>query len=319
MRFAKFAGIWVVGMALIVLVTNLAGVAMAKLLGADSLMLSLTGYSKKMHLPQTVAVTEEEQRQNAAILTVRALMSDQRLSPARSNKLLGMLTFTDMDIDQTTWYYDADGTTPFMHGVFHIVYRQGEEKRKLTDTVGLVDLRAFCETPAAETLIAALDETPDARVRLDSYTQDGYLLTPAKLTLLSADGTTLTSIDCTASGDLQTADDLFVLNSGSNEPFEMNDLRYQLSNAQLPERRCDRRAAALAAQTDAAGEDISATVHPRLGFGHMMVEEVEVTDHTAGVVVGDFDYHRSVLLYIALLGTVLTVLLALIYRAKRSL
>ena len=51
----------------------------------------------------------------------------------------------------------------------------------------------------------------------------------------------------------------------------------------------------------------------------MMVEETEVTDHTAGVVVGDFDYHRSVLLYISLLGTVLTVLLALIYRAKRSL
>ena len=317
MRLAKFAGIWLAGLLAIVLLVNTAGFAFTKITGADILMPSMLGYSKKMRLPLAEAATDDERKQNSAILSMRSILSNVRFSNMTENKLLGMLLFSDLTIDQSIVFFGEQGMNPFSTGVFQIVYQDGTERRHFVNTAGLIDLEALCESGCGETLAQALAQTPDALVRLDAYTIDNYLITPAKLTVLDADGNTLTQIDCPAQGEILTAEDLYVENSGAGSDYDSYSLSWQLSNAMLGQRRSDRIAADLAAQADPSGSDVSGEIRTHYGFGSFTSEFTEVIDHNAEICVCTFDFHRSLILCSALLGAIFTVILVIVFLARR--
>ena len=317
MRTARFAAIWAAGMLVITLLVNLAGGLITKRIGSDQLMPAMTGYSKKMQFPLEEARTEEERKHNAVALAMRAVLSDQHFENTTANRLTGMLLFTDLTIDQSNVYIGEAGPTPFSSGIFQSVYRETGERIHMGNVIGLVDLRAFILEDGADALHEALSQTPDAAVRLDAYTMEDYLITPARLSLLDAQGNVLTQIDCPAQGEILKAEDLYLENSGAGNDYDSNNLLCQLENAQLGERRTDRIADRLAQQTDPSGGYVMADIQVHYGFGRITSEFTEVNNHTAGICVVEFDYHRSLILYIAVLGGILTLILGIVYFVKR--
>ncbi len=312
MRTIKFLGIWLAAMVIVVLLTNVVGGALCKLRAADVIMPSLTGYSKKMHLPLDEE-TANDSRKTGALLTVRSLLSNNRLT--NDEGLVGHLIYAQMDIDTSVIFLSKDGMSDLSSGIFAAVYREDgdTETSSLVKTFALMDVRALSGQECAETLKGVLNANPNADIRIDAYTIQDQLLQPLEMTVLAQDGSELLHVECTAEGERITADNCFVRQEGTDE----NTLYTKLRDASLGARESDRTADSLVAELpfDQATFQDERTQY---SFGKMKAQQIEVNDGYAMITASVFDYSGDVILHIMALGSIVSVIILIVYVAGRK-
>lgn len=312
MRTIKYLGIWIAAMVIVVLLTNAVGGALCKLRAADVIMPSMRGYSKKMTLPFDEE-TAKDSRQVGARLTVRSLLSDNRLT--NDEGLAGHLFYAQMGIDTSVIFLNKDGLHGLSSGIFAAVYREDgdTETSDLVKTFALMDVRALYQQECAQTLMGTLNANPDADIRIDAYTIQDQLLQPLEMTVLAQDGSELLHVECTAEGERITADNCFVRQEGVDE----NGLYAKLRDASLGERESDRIAASLVEQVP-FDQATYADEKTKYSFGKLKAQQIEVNDGYAMITAYVFDYSGDVILHIMLLGGIVSVIILIIYIARRN-
>ncbi|MCR4645544.1 MAG: hypothetical protein K5695_09085 [Oscillospiraceae bacterium] len=312
MRTIKYLGLWLAAMVIVVLLTNLVGGLLCKTRAADVIMPSLTGYSKKMHLPLDEE-TANDSRKTGALLSVRSLLSDNRLT--NDEGLAGHLFYAQMDIDTSVIFVSKDGLSDLSSGIFAAVYREDDdtESPSLVKTFALMDVRALYSQECAQTLMGTLRANPQADIRIDAYTIQDQLLQPLEMTVLGQDGSELLHVECTAEGERITADNCFVRQEGTDE----NGLYTKLLTASLGERESDKIAASLVAELpfDQATFQEDHTQHT---FGKLKAQQIEVNDGYAMITAYVFDYSGDVILHIMVLGGIVSVIILILYIARRN-
>ncbi|MBR2085981.1 MAG: hypothetical protein IJ906_02390 [Oscillospiraceae bacterium] len=315
-RIVKYLGIWLAGVLVAALVSNFAGAFFVKKVLADSLMPSLSGYSKKMTFPLKEPQNEKEQKLNAAVLGIRALLSDTRFE-IRASKFYQNFLFLDLDADQSIVFVGKDGLHDFSSGCYLSVYDESSElgNATLMKTIGLLDVAALCELDSSGELFAAVKENPDAAIRLNAYTIDNYHVTPASLTLLR-EGEELRTIDFPASGDAIQADTVYLYHpdDSGNSP---DSLYIKMKVCRMGQHPAQKAAQALVSELSPDGENFSAS-HCRYGFMNVMLENTEVLEHYGMISVICIYYWKGALLYTVILSVLFAGVLVLIYHRKRA-
>lgn len=309
MRTVKYLGIWLAGLLVITLLINVIGGVLCKFTAADILMPSLIGYSKKMQLPFNEEARKDS-RQVGARLAVRSLLSDERLM------IHPHFVFGGMYADTSIIFLNKDGLHDLSTGIFSPVYRDlgDEESKKLTSVFALIDVRALSEQDCAGQLSDVLASYPDAAVRVDAYTRNDCLITPAAMTVLDTAGNELLHVECPADGELTREDHCFV-RTNLNENGE-TELYRMLQDAILGKRRSDKLAAELVPQLPF---DQPTFEEQKLNyrFGALIVQQMEANDGYGMITVTEFNYAGEVLFYCLVFGGIFTVILLIVFIAKR--
>lgn len=309
--------IWLAGMLVISLLADIAGSALVKITGVDTLLPSMYGYSAKMDLPPQPAATEEERRGNAGHMAIRAILSDSRMVNKPTN-FLQYILFQDMTVDESIVFTNADGFYDFSSGIFASVYRDTEENVYMMHTFGLIPLQELVQLEGADALIEALREHPDAELHLNAYTiNENCKILPVSITLYNQLGTEIATVEFPADGDVIHAEDVRIDNR-YDETYTFYGIYEQMKLAAQGERKSDRIARELAEHlsTDAESSDDST----RFGLMTITATHTESRNQNGLAVCYRFYFWKGVLLHTCILGAVWTIiyLIVCITRSKKN-
>ena len=320
MRFFKRSIVWLVLMTVTAFCVNLAGTAVVKIFLANTLTPSMMGYSQKgetlLH-PTYREPTEEKKSNGLGGLVVRSLLDNARI--VDGTNFIATFAFLNDTVDQTVIFLEKNGSSPLYRGSFEAVYTDtGEKTAYMRSTVGAISVNEFCKNDCAKDVYELLKKTPNAVIRVDSYSISDYAVSPASLTVFDENGNEVGQFDCKSSGDIITADNVYVHNSNkSSDETDMCSFCADMKVVYLGERRSDRAADKLAEKVSFDGAtEYSKTSY---GFGRLTTKMYEVSGDYAMVTVLDFSFISGVLLYIAIAAVPITLLTFLVGRKKKEL
>ena len=315
MKWVKRIAIWLAGMLCIVLLSNVAGCIMETKFGVDILLPSLRGYSKKMTFPVEEPQNEEEAKNLRAKLGMRATLSNDRLTNAHPT-LWERLLFQDIVVDETMMFTSPDGLHDFSEGSYVPACDETVGTVLLLQTIGLIDMEDFAQLEGVDDLIAVLKEHPDAQVRLEAYTMDKYHVMPVSVTVKDdANGTVYQHIDFPASGEVIQSENCFIANDYHEDGSSL--ILYQmLTLAKAGERATDKLAAKLI-ETFPYGQAGFEEEKTSYGLGSVTAQRIEILDEGYGMLtVVRFYFTKSMFLYIAVLGGIMTVIMLIVWLAR---
>ncbi len=298
--------IWCVSMLSAAFLVNLVGTLFSRFVCYN--VPPMIGYVNKcdaMFHPQPT-MDDPEYTQLGA-LAMRAVLDDMHIG--RNVNSLCSEMFVDVSFDQSYIFMENDTMSPLSKDSFEIVY---EETEAGTDYMkhawGVVRMREFCKLDEAKALYDELSEHPDAYVRLDAYTVEDFVYTPAKVTLTDGNGTEYGTFEFPVEGELQQAENLYLYN-GRDLNFsdklwqapEDNSVWASMQTAYLGERYVDRLANKYAAKPD-PGPDAPC---PKRIYGIGQYAEVFTNTSDDGTYRGVFvhtcDYRKSLFVWTAVL------------------
>ncbi|MDO4864687.1 MAG: hypothetical protein Q4A05_11010 [Ruminococcus sp.] len=311
--------IWAVLMVVVTFCVNAVGTVVVKALLADTLAASMTGYAakgEKMLRPTPTEPDGNSKSNGLAGLAVRELLDNTRILDGTSF-LAGFLFMNDT-IDQSVIIFDKDGMSPLSKGSFANAYADnGESLPQMKNSVGLISVDEFCKNDCAKDVFELLKKTPDAVVKVNSYSD--FVVSPASLTVYDAGGSSVGTFECSASGNIVSADNVYVYNgnTGADESDDrLCSFLKEMETVYLGERHSDRVAEKLADKVS-FGSDTSYK-KSQFGLGHYTVKMYEVSGDYAMVTVIDIGFVKSVLLYVAIAAVPITLLTFLLGRRKKN-
>lgn len=310
--------IWLCSMLAIVLVVNTAGGFFVKLTVGNMLNSSLLGYSKKAETfihPEYVEPTEEKKSNGLHGLAVRSLFSNGRLT--NENHFLYNFLFMNIDIDESHIFLDKDGTNELSSGIFANVFKDnGNTTDYILNTAGAVNINEFCKLEGTDEIYKLLKEQ-DVTIRLDSYTiNENYVITPVELTVLDRDNNEILHQCYPANGEIIKASDLFFHDDTADKEHSGYSMYKKMTDAYRGVTKADKIAEKLVDKAIFDGED-RRDGKSYFTFGALIMTKVEVTDNKAMITALRFNYIKGVILYTVIFGTILTVIMVLVIRAKK--
>ena len=309
MRIVKYLAVWLAGLLLCFAASDLVGAVLVRKSLGQTYLNSLTGYSRKMRLPVSPADTADEQKQNAAALYMRALLSDMELR--NHGKLLNYLLFTECELEQSLVFLNEEGRHSFSDGTYAAVMRESDESIDMFRTIGLVDVGVLSASSCADELLAALRDDRDARVVLESYTMEEDLhVQPVRIAVLDAAGQTLMTAELPAEGTVIEEEGVYIDNPLEYEGDPSN-LYEKLRYMRRGERPCQRRSAALSGEVPVGGADCEEDGHT-LGLAQVTLWHWEVREGRGEAAVLTVYYLRSVLLYTGIAGVLCGLVLVIV-------
>lgn len=323
MKLAKRFIIWAALMLAMVFVVNTAGTLVVKFVLADSIYApALIGYSKKADtmIHPTLKEPDENNRTNGLSgLVMRSLLDDERFSN-RVNFFYNFL-FLCIDIDQSIIFFEEDGLSELSEGIYALAYGEKEDESlsHMRNATGVIDIRAFCELPNAKEFYDTLEQYPDAKLKLDSYSIDeNFIIQPAEITVLNGGDSTIKVFDFQCDGKKISAENVYVYNSNdSGIDNEYHCFRNKMRDAYLGERKVEKVAKSLVDKVAFDGGDMY-TMESSYGLGHYMTKYYEVKGDYSMICVLDFNFVSDVLVYIVVLGIIITLLTFLLGRKKKN-
>lgn len=319
MKLVKRFVIWAVIMAVTVFCVNLVGTVVVSTFLGRTLSASMTGYSKKgdTMLHPTLREPDEKNKTNGlAGLAVRALLDDTRIMNGMS--FFSTFVFMNDTIDQSVIFLEADGSAPFSRGSYEAVYEKKDDKSLyIRSVVGLICVDDFCKNDCAEDVYDLLKNTPNAVIKVNSYSISDFLISPAELTVYDEGGNALGTFSCPCEGSVINADNIYVHNGNeSDEDNDMCSFFKEMEVVHLGERRSDREAEKLAEKVSFNGDaEYSKTSY---GLGHMVQKSYEVSGDYAMVTALDYCFIKSVILYAIIFAVPITLLTFLVGRKKKE-
>lgn len=310
--------IWLCSMLAIVLVVNTAGGFFVKLTVGNMLNSSLLGYSKKAETfihPEYVEPTEEKKSNGLHGLAVRSLFSNGRL--INENHFLYNFLFMNIYIDESHIFLDKDGTNELSSGIFANVFKdKGNTTDYILNTAGAVNINEFCKLEGTDEIYKLLKEQ-DVTIRLDSYTiNENYVITPVELTVLDREHNEILHQCYPANGEIIKASDLFFHDDTADKEHSGYSMYKKMTDAYRGVTKADKIAEKLVDKAIFDGED-QRDGKSYFTFGALIMTNVEVTDNKAMITALRFNYIKGVILYTVIFGTILTVIMVLVIRAKK--
>lgn len=312
MRVLKYAGIWLVSLLLIVLAVNFGfGLVVDHFLG-NTFVLSLSGYSRKMTFPLPEPVTEQQEKENGGVILIRTLVcTDTLVTEPEDIKF----PYFDMTVDESMIFLNPEGRHALSSGIYATVYHDlGEDNDYVKHAVGLLEIGELSRQDGAMALCEALEAEPDAVIRLDAYTLEESKVTPVQITVLDQSGNELLVSDFQAEGDVIREDNCYIKNkSGVNDGY---DVGRRLRRAFEGEKDSDRIAEEYAAKVTPGSADYQED-HFRFGAACVTRILISALDGNTGIYAIQMHYPTALILYSAVLGLIMTVILTVIFIKRR--
>lgn len=313
--------IWLCSMLAIVLVVNTAGGFFVKLTVGNMYYTSLQGFSKKAETlihPEYVEPTEEKKSNGLHGLAGRSSLSNGRLTI--ENHFLYNFLFMNIYIDESHIFMDKDGTNELSSGIFAIVFKDDNgntiDYDYLRNAAGVVNINEFCKLEGTDEIYKLLKEQ-DVTIRLDSYTiNENYVITPVELTVLDRDNNEILHQCYPANGEIIKASDLFFHDDTADKEHSGYSMYKKMTDAYRGVTKADKIAEKLVDKAIFDGED-QRDGKSYFTFGALIMTKVEVTDNKAMITALRFNYIKGVILYTVIFGTILTVIMVLVIRAKK--
>lgn len=325
MKTAKRFVVWAALMLVMTFCVNASGTLVVKNIFGNTILPAMAGYAAKAEnmLHPTPKEPDAKKKSNGLTkLVTRSLIDDFR-SINKKNILLNFV-FMYVYMDQSIIMFDKDGMSELSRGIFADVYEDtsgtGSFVEHLKNTVGLINVREFCELDNAEEVYDTLKKYPDAVLRLDSYSISNYLIRPAAITVLDGDGSEIRSFDFKCGGEIISAENIFIYDDNSVDGESENDYHgfcNEMTTAYMGVRRSDKIADELIDSIDFDNGDMSETKSV-FGFGHYIAKSCEVSGDYAEICVLDFDFSSSVIMYIVIFSIPITLLTFLWGRKKKN-
>ena len=316
MKIVKRTVIWLMLMLIIFLIVNTAGGLFIRHQVGNDLTRATSGYSKKGEMmihPVPKEKTEDSRANGLQGIVVRALLSDGRLD--NQNSFWYNFLFLNMTVDQTVKFWDKDGTNELSGGIFALVYQKlGEKLDYMYNPVGVIDIDRFIEQDCASEVYRILEKEDSAQIRLDSFSIKNYIIQPASFTILDESGNEIKSFECSVGGELSDFKDCYIYSDKDKKSSGFNMYK-KMKDAYLGEQSTEKTAKKLMEKADFDDPSQSVT---KWSFGPASVtsKHLETTDGYAQVSVIRFCYWKSVVLYMIILGAVMTLIFLIICRKK---
>ena len=225
MKIIKRAVLWLSIMLVLELLINAVGAFIVKRVGAENLINSMSGYSKRteMILHPTFREENDGKANGLSGLAVRTILSDGRLY--NHTKFGYNFLFLNFTMEQSVVFFDKDGTTQVSSGIFNIAYEdRGSKTDYIKFPVGIIDVKELCAQSNAEELYSALEKKQYDSIRLDEYSVDeDYIVRPKKMTLLDPDKNAIQSFEFPCEGEIIKDDSIYV--------YDMIKLNEQMRNS----------------------------------------------------------------------------------------
>ena len=318
MKLLKRTILWLVLMAVIVFIVNLAGTFIVKNVGVKMMEDMTVGYSMKVErmLHPVPNEPDEKNRTNGLSgLSFLSLLDNARIR--NNDKWWSVFLFMNIDIDQSTVFFDEDGMTELSSGIFAVVYEdQGGSSDYIKYAVGVIDINEFIKNDCSSGIYDILGKNDDVSLRLDSYSVDSsFIVHPASITLLDGSGTELGRYDIPCSGDVVSRDNIYIQHDWKSKRDSDLSFYKKIMDARLGERKADKIAQKLVDKADFSQSSQSYTKRS-YGLGVITSKHVETTDGNAMVFVQRFYFYKGVILYTLLFGGIMTLIFVLVCRSK---
>lgn len=311
--------IWLCSMIAIVLLVNTAGGFFVKLTLGNILMPAYIGYSSKVDSfihPEYVEPTKEKKNNGLGKLAVRSVFSNGRIN--NKNNFFYNFLFMNVYIDETHIFFDSDGTNQLSTGIFSNVFvDNGNNLDYMRNTVGVVNINEFCKLEGTDEIYKLL-KIQTVRIRLDSYTiNENYIVNPVEITVLDENNTEILTKKYPSNGKTLKASDIYFYDDISDKEHSSHSLYKKMTDAYRGSSKTDKIAEKLIDKATFDSEDQS-DENFYFTLGSLVMTNVEVTDNKAMITALHFNYISGVILYTAILGTILTVIMILISRANKK-
>ena len=320
MKIIKRALLWLSIMLVLELLINAVGAFVVKRVGAENLINSMSGYSKRteMILHPTFREENDGKANGLSGLAVRTILSDGRLY--NHTKFGYNFLFLNFTMEQSVVFFDKDGTTQVSSGIFNIAYEdRGSKTDYIKFPVGIIDVKELCAQSNAKELYSALEKRQYDSIRLDEYSVDeDYIVRPKKMTLLDPDKNAIQSFEFPCEGEIIKDDSIYV--------YDMIELNEQMRNSSTSlckkmkdvydgKLKTDKTAMKLMKEADfsKSAQSVDKTSY---GFASFTSKHVETYDGSAMVFALRFNYIKGVILYTIIFAVVLTAILLPIWIHK---
>lgn len=320
MKAIKRIVIWLVAMIVIVLIVNIGGSFIVKKMAVDTLMGAYMGYSRKaerMIHPSFDSEDEKERTRSSAGLTLRTILSDDRL--INEPKFIYNFVFANFKVDITSKFFDKDGLNELSSGIFACAYQNDDASSSSTilykKTFGVIDINDFCKLDYAPDVYRVLETEQDVRIRLNSYTISNCIVKPISITLLDENENELLNVECPYEGELIEKPECFIYNKPNDKGYDSESIYYKMRNAYLGERKTDKIANKLVNDVNFDKGDYDET-KTSYGLGIMTIKHIEVIDGYAEIYVLSCNFVKGVVFYTVILGGIMSLVMLIVIKIK---
>lgn len=314
-RGLKGASIWIVGVVLITLMVNLVAFLFVRF-SIYAAMPSFIKYAKigeAFLYPQEYVKTMEKPEKINAILTLRSLLSDNCMIFNQGIK--GDLTCTSIRIDSATTFSSKNGESELSSGAWMAVCEEQDGRLDtIKNTVGLLSVENLCELDGVKSLYDGLKANPDAKIRLDSYGINDYIVEPVEISLVDENGGMITKYersDVPENLDIVTANNLYI--NSANDRYSGEDNLYNKMTLVYGGEGDADRLCKEAVSKISYGKDYTAKPEINWGFGRFCVTDVCVVGDYSMVQVQEYIYIKTVFIYTILLNVCWTIGMILLF------
>ena len=320
MRIAKRFIIWAVIMLIIVFCINIVGTVLSRFIFANMLMPAMTGYvskSEAMIHPKLRENDGKSKGNGLESLVVRSLLDNERLE--LGSGIISTFLFMNMNADQSVIFFDQDGMNDFSNGTFADVFEEKDSKISyMLSSVGLLPVNEFIKLDGADDLYDILKNEENCKIRVDSYTDNNFIIMPVKLTVLDENGSEIKKFEFQANGDVIRSGNIYIYddNSSSDKQYKQHGFFKKMEWAYLGKRQSDRAAEKLVKKVSL--ESDTYVKKNGYGIGHFTSKSYEVKDGRAMITVFDFSYYNSLILYTAIAAIPVTLIVFLVGRRKKN-
>lgn len=320
---AKHIMIWVSGLVVIVLLANVAATLFTKYF-IEKQLVDMTCYVKRadtLLFMGDVTGNNESSNNISPRLKLRTLLDDGYVDVDQGIK--GLFVCANPKIDTSVKFSSKSGESDLCEGVWSLVYRENADiTQDEENNIGLLSVNDLCRLACARPIYELLLDNPDARLQLHSYAIKGVVIVPLTITVIGSDGSNLGMFNCqTVPEGYEKVDteDTYIYNEHSDNPFDVADtlLSSEMGTAFQGERAVDIVAREKLEQVN-NGKGIDEKGEYSWGFGGFTVIHAGVDGNYSMVVVREYNYMDSVVLYIVLLSILWTLVYVEVFVRKRG-
>ena len=315
--------IWILGLAVIVFFVNFAGGIFTKIFIEKS-MADITRYVRHADTVLFVEDSNESDyslEQKSKLFELRGFLDDGHAEIDQGIK--GLFFFCNPKIDTSVKFSSDAGELDLCEGVWGLVYKENSGTTKDDEyNIGLLSVNDLCGLSCARELYELLADNPDAKVKLNSYAVKGVIIVPLTITVIDQGGNNIGMFECQEAPEdweKMEAEDTYICNKNSDNEFSVADtlLKAMMEISFQGERAVDKIAKEKLEQVN-DGKAISAKGEYSWAFGGFTVSYAGVDGGYSMVVVREFNYIYSVVLYIIILSIIWTLVYIEVFVRKRA-
>lgn len=279
---------------------------------------SLVGYSKKADklLHPELTVAESGEVKEWASLNVRFVLGDNRIGII-SPQTVPVVPFSAFVVDQSIMFLEDGQRSPLSSGIYSRAYRDDGSGYNMKNIFGLTELHSLYASPCGQSLLTAAKENPGARIRLDAYTMQDYIIVPMTLSFLDENDNVIQKISTgMGSGTVIEEENVYLYNDTDDIGLDFGSL---MQTAALGVRSSDKIADTLADTVHF--DENSRNDSKSYGIGSVTAKHIEVTDGYAMISVVRAEFQPMILLCVLpllIVGMIIFFVILAITRKKKA-